>query len=80
MMKSKFVDTLTSNEEHVRLEIFEGRISLDKAGEELLALYKAQLDRARQQVVELKIELAYARQEIVELSSGKVIGWPAHMG
>lgn len=37
------VDSITSNEQHVRLEIFEGRLPLDEAGNELIRLARAQL-------------------------------------
>lgn len=46
-MKTTKIDTITSNEEVVRLAIYEGRVPLDRAGEELIALYKAQRDAAR---------------------------------
>jgi hypothetical protein len=35
--------SITSNEQHVRLEIFEGRLPLDDAGQELIRLAQAQL-------------------------------------
>lgn len=36
------VDFITSNEQHVRLEIFEGRLPIDRAGEELLRIERCQ--------------------------------------
>ena len=45
-MKSKFVDTITSNEGHVRLQIFEGRLPIDQAAEEMIRIAEAQRDHA----------------------------------
>jgi hypothetical protein len=53
-MKSKSVDTITSDEELVRLRIYEGDIPLDQAGQELLALAKAEARRERQQHLDMR--------------------------
>lgn len=44
-MKSRKVNTVTSDEEMVRLDIFEGRIPLENAGDRLLELALAQHHR-----------------------------------
>lgn len=41
-MRSRKVDTITSNQEQVRLDIFEGRIPLGEAGDRLLEMALAQ--------------------------------------
>lgn len=50
-MPSKKVDTITNNEDAVRLEIYEGRLPLDQAQEELhrikVAQMQAEIDRLK---------------------------------
>lgn len=41
-MKSRAVDTITSNEDHVRLRIFDGDLPIDQAGAELLRIEREQ--------------------------------------
>lgn len=56
------VDFITSNEQHVRLEIHEGRLPANMAYEELLRIEKAQHENTRQRLLE-------AYQKIRELSA-----------
>lgn len=55
-MKTRTVETITSNEEHVRLAIFEGRLPLDKAGEELIDLYRRQAEAAENRLRDVLAE------------------------
>lgn len=57
-MKSKKVPTITSNEEQVRLEIFEGHLPIDEAGAELLRVEKAQHSVERQRRMETQNQLS----------------------
>lgn len=41
-MKTKLVDTITSNEEHVRMKIYDGELTPDKAYQELLRIEQEQ--------------------------------------
>jgi hypothetical protein len=66
-MASKLVDTITSNEEYVRLRIFEGDLQISQAGEELLRTERAQHDATRR-------ELARAYNKIAELRKFQVDG------
>lgn len=56
-MKSRTVETLTSNEGAVRLRIFEGDIPLDEAGAELLRIERANNAALRIQIRELQEEI-----------------------
>ena len=49
-MKTRLVDTVTSNEEYVRLRIYDGAVPLDEAGAELIAIYQAQTESAFMQL------------------------------
>lgn len=57
------VNTITSNEQHVRLEIFEGRLPLDEAGKELIRIARAQLASEEIRHNYTRIELVAARRE-----------------
>jgi hypothetical protein len=46
-MKLKTVDSVSSNEGHVRLKIYDGDLGIDEAGAELIRIYKAQADHER---------------------------------
>lgn len=41
-MKARTIEAVVTNEEHVRLAIYDGRITVDEAGAELLRIEKAQ--------------------------------------
>lgn len=60
------VDFITTNEQHVRLEIHEGRLPIDEAGAELLRIEKSQraVERAR-----YEDQLAACDRTIAELKS-----------
>ena len=45
-MKTRLVETVTSNEDHVRLRIYDGEIPVDAAGEALIDLYRRQARNA----------------------------------
>lgn len=64
LMKSRTVETVTSNEGLVRLRIYDGEIPLDQAAEELLRLYREQVrhealrhDETRKEMWALKDKL-----------------------
>lgn len=42
-MKSKLVDTIISNEDHIRFRIFDGELSISAAGKELIKIAMAEL-------------------------------------
>lgn len=46
-MKSRSVETITNNEDYVRLRIFDGDLQISEAGAELLRLEKAQHAQTR---------------------------------
>ncbi len=48
-MKTKDVDFITSNEQHVRMRIFDGSLALSEAGAELLRIEKAQHECTRRE-------------------------------
>lgn len=52
-MKSRSVDYITSNEQHVRMQIFDGDLKIDDAAAELLRIERAQHDATRARVREL---------------------------
>ncbi len=60
-MKSSKVDHVTSDEQLVRLSIFEGRIPMDDAGESLLQLARAEAARNWALYVAARDELARIR-------------------
>lgn len=41
-MKARLLDTITSNEEHVRMRIFDGDLQISEAAAELLRIERAQ--------------------------------------
>lgn len=49
-MKSRDVETITTNEEHVRLHIFDGDLPIEKASVELLRIERAQHAATRRQL------------------------------
>lgn len=57
-MKSRFVDTITTNEEHVRMRIFDGDLPIDAAAAELLRIERAQKDSLQRQITDLRRENA----------------------
>ncbi len=65
-MKSKSVDTVTTNEEHVRLRIFDGDLPLDDAGHELIRIAQAQLDAERSRHNETIAELVRTQRLLRE--------------
>lgn len=67
-MKSTLVDTVTSNDEAVRLRIFEGVIPMDQAGLELLELEQTQHAAARSQIRLLRKEITDLKARIDQKS------------
>ncbi len=57
-MKSCSVDYITSNEQHVRMMIFDGNLNIDDAAAELLRIERAQHDATRARVRELENKLS----------------------
>ncbi len=43
-MKTRTVDSITNNEDHVRLRIFDGDLMVDEAAAELIRIARAQAD------------------------------------
>lgn len=60
--------TITSNEDHVRLKIYEGDLQLSEAAEELLRIEKAQHDAERRRHIRTQERLGAA---LAELSHAK---------
>lgn len=60
-MQTKSVDTITSNEQHVRFLIYSGDLSIDEAAAELLRIERAQNDALRATVRELRGDIAALR-------------------
>jgi hypothetical protein len=54
-MKSRLVNTITSNEDSVRLRIFDGELPADEATVELL-----RIERAQHEVTRRRLREAYA--------------------
>ncbi len=50
--------TVTSNEEYVRLRIFDGELPISEAGAELLRIERAQHEATRARLRELEARLA----------------------
>lgn len=65
-MKSKKVDTVASDEENVRLRIYDGVIPLDEAGHELVALARSE---ARRDVLALRLIVAQHETQIAALEA-----------
>lgn len=67
-MKSKLVGTtITNNEDHVRLRIFDGAIPLDEAGQELLALERAHAKDYHSRLVAALNENEHLKRELADL-------------
>jgi hypothetical protein len=49
-MKSKTVTTITSNEEYVRMRIFDGDLKIEDAAAELLRIEQAQYEATRHEL------------------------------
>lgn len=47
-MKTKLVETITNDEEFIRMRIYDGELNVDQAAEELIRLARAQRDAAIQ--------------------------------
>lgn len=71
-MKSRKVTTVTSDEEMIRLDIYEGRIPLAEAGDRLLELALAQHHRA-DTMVRLN---AIAFGELTAIYKSVLTPWP----
>jgi len=56
-MKTKDVKTVTSNEDYVRLRIFDGDLQVSNAGAELLRIERAQHNETRRKLEEAHAEL-----------------------
>lgn len=66
-MKSRSVETVTSNEESVRLRIFDGDLAIDQAGAELLRIEKAQHAAECQRHAETRLALATANAKLQQI-------------
>lgn len=51
-MQVKTVDTVVTNEEHVRLQIFDGDLNVDDAAKRLIEIERKQHDATRRQMGE----------------------------
>ncbi|WDR03633.1 hypothetical protein PSQ19_06065 [Devosia algicola] len=70
-MKSRLVDTITNNEDHVRMRIFDGDLSVDDAASELIRLAHTQ-NAARIERLSSSLQRANAKLQYV----GR--GWRAY--
>lgn len=68
-MKSRAVETITSNEEYVRMLIFDGVLPLELAGHEWIRIERAQHDAERRRHDETRAELETALREIARLKA-----------
>lgn len=66
-MKSKLVDTITSNEEHVRLKIFDGELPAEDGVNELLRIERAQHGATRRAVGCLNFGLSEMKKHRLDL-------------
>jgi len=53
-MRTREVDTITSNEGHIRLKIFDGDLQISEAAQELLRLEREQNRSLRRQIAEMQ--------------------------
>ncbi len=60
-MKGAAVDSITSNEMHIRSRIFDGDLQISGAAEELLRIEKAQHEHTRDLLADARAELAKLR-------------------
>jgi hypothetical protein len=67
-MQTKLVDTVASNEEHVRLRIFSGDLQISEAAQELLNIERAQNASLRR---ELMLWQQFARDLSAELEKAR---------
>lgn len=65
-MKSRTVETVTSNEGQVRLRIFDGDLQVSEAGAELLRMLQAQYDAERASHEKTREALIFANQRLTE--------------
>ena len=56
-MKTRTVETVTTNEEHVRMRVFDGDLPADEATAELLRLERAQHAATWRQLQEAQVAL-----------------------
>lgn len=66
-MKSTSVETITSNEQYVRMRIFDGDLQITDANAELIRLAQEQLASECRRHQQTKIELYKAQARLVEL-------------
>lgn len=59
-MKTKLIETITSNEEDVRLRIYDGELQLSEAANELLRMERAQHEATKRRLRETEARLAAA--------------------
>ena len=65
-MKTRNIDTITNNEDHIRLKIYDGDLNIDEAGQELLRLTKTQLRIERVRSLKYRRELEKIYVEFLE--------------
>ena len=68
-MKTRSVETVVSNDEHVRLKIFDGDIPADDYWQDMSRLYQGQLKVTQGRLTEAMSRLAEAHDEIRRLRS-----------
>lgn len=66
-MKTRTVETITSNEEHLRLRIFDGDLQVSAAGAEMLLLLQGQYDAERAAHAKTRTELLEALDRVRSL-------------
>ena len=66
-MKSTSVETITSNEQYVRMRIFDGDLQISAASAELIRIAQAQLTSECARHAQTKMELCKALGIIAEL-------------
>lgn len=66
-MKSRATETVTSNEEFVRLRIFDGDLQVDEASTELIRLARCQARSAEDREMEWRRRAFTAEKRLAEL-------------
>ncbi len=70
-MKSRTIDTITSNEDHVRMRIFDGDLPISDAAFELIRIERAQHDAERLRHSDTIKRLCCAEAKIRQLETEK---------
>lgn len=68
-MKSRTVETIVSNDEHVRCRIYDGDIPADSYWQEMARLNAGQLKNTRERLSDMMAQLADAHAELERLRS-----------